>query len=245
MPEYMTLALPQTNCFFIKAKHGYLLVDCGRAQDKGSFLQAINKIGVSVTDISYLFLTHHHNDHCGLLDFLLKANPSLRVIMSSKCAEYLAAGIHQKHVNERYANTALDFIIGTYTRINKNWSETYKPYYYRKEDIIIEVDDDSILPKLGINGKILMTPGHTEDCISLVTGQTAFVGDAARNTLNFAGMPYYPILLYDADICRASWKKLVSEGVKKIFPAHGKPFDASQLITIGISQMESSQSKPK
>lgn len=81
-----------------------------------------------------------------------------------------------------------------------------------------------------------MTPGHTEDSISLVAGEAAFVGDAARNTLNFAGMSYHPILLYDEEICRESWNRLINEGVKRIFPAHGRPFDATKLMTAAICQ---------
>lgn len=231
MPDLWTIALSKTNCYLLKLNNGYLLVDCGNAHDKHRLLKAIHNLGVSIKDIRCLLLTHHHNDHCGLINFITIENPSVRVIMSRKCAEYLATGVHRKDMNERYASTMLGFIIGTYIKINRKWPETYEPYYYRKEDIIIEADDDSILCKLGINGKILMTPGHTDDCISLVAGQAAFVGDAARNTLNFAGNPYYPILIYDIKICRKSWKKLTNEGVERIYPAHGRAFCANELIS--------------
>lgn len=230
MPEIVTLTLPQTNCFLIRLEHGYLLVDCGRLQDKDRFLQTLDKLGVSVTDLSYLFLTHHHNDHCGLLNFLVTANPSIRVIMSKKCAQYLAVGTHCKHAGERYANAALGLIVGAYTRLNKNWPEIFPLYDYRREDIIIEADNDNVLPRFGIEGKILMTPGHTVDSISLISGQAAFVGDAARGMLNFAGRPYYPILLYDSATCRQSWQKLACAGAKQVFPAHGKPFHINKLF---------------
>lgn len=231
--NFKTITLSQTNCYLLKAKDGYLLIDCGNAYDTKVFLSSISKLGIAPTDIHYLFLTHHHSDHCGLLNFLMSANPKIRVIMSKKCAEYLKTGTHYKHNNERYSNSALRLIIGTYSRLNKKWSESFEPFFIRTEDMIVEYDNDTLLSLLGIKGMILITPGHTEDSISIVTGKAAFVGDAARNMLNITGTPYQPLLLYDLEACYRSWDKLIKVGAKKIYPAHGKPFDIQRLIVTG------------
>ena len=64
----------------------------------------------------------------------------------------------------------------------------------------------------------------------MIVGEDAFVGDAARNILGFLGTPYQPILLYDKGACLESWERLLSMGVKRIHPGHGKSFDADLLL---------------
>lgn len=82
----------------------------------------------------------------------------------------------------------------------------------------------------GVDGHILHTPGHTEDSFSLVVGEDSFVGDAARNILGFLGAPCQPILVCDRAACLESWCRLLSLGVKRIHPGHGKSFDVGLLI---------------
>ena len=226
-----TLTLSGTNCYLLKVRNGYLLIDCGSLHDKDGFLRKIKEIGIKPTDICYLLLTHHHNDHCGLLELLTAANPQIKIIMSRKCAEYMQTGKHFRHDDERYANQALHLIVGTYIRLGKNNSFNFTPYFARETDILIQQDNESILPQLGIEGRILLTPGHTEDSISMVTGNSAYVGDAARNLLNFTGAPYEPVLLYDRGTCRKSWQKLMASGAEIIYPGHGRSFNMKNLAT--------------
>ena len=233
MVNFHSMSLSQTSCYLLKAKDGHLLIDCGNLYDKKAFLSNIRKFGIAITDINYLFLTHHHNDHCGLLTFLLSVNPKIQVIMSRKCSEYLKAGSHFKHINEHYSNNMLRHIISAYSKLGKH-SESFDPYFKRDEDLIIDCDNDIILPELGIDGKILFVQGHTKDSISIVLGNVAFVGDAARNMMNFTGTPYQPILLYDLEECYKSWNKLIEAGAKIIYPAHGRPFTAEKLKLLTI-----------
>ena len=229
MSECTAIILSGSGCYLLKGRNGFLLIDCGSRNDKAGLIKKLKKNGIKPEDIHYLFLTHHHSDHCGLLNFMIAANPRLKLIMSGKCSEYLQSGRHFSHKDERYANQALRIIVGTYLKLGKNNSTIFTPYISREEDIIINEDNESILPELGIQGKILMTPGHTEDSISIVTGDSAFVGDAARNLLNFTGAPYEPILLYDLEICKKSWQKILAAGAETIYPGHGRSFDAKRL----------------
>ena len=80
-----------------------------------------------------------------------------------------------------------------------------------------------------IPGKVLHTPGHTDDSISLIVGEDAFVGDAARNILQLTGAPYKPVLFYNLKACRDSWRKLLATGVKRIHPGHGNSFPIQRL----------------
>lgn len=230
MLKLTQIKLSQTRCFLLQAREGYLLIDCGNPYDQEVFLNNLHEQSIALSDIHYLLLTHHHNDHAGLLPFLTKANPDLQVIMSKTCAAYLKTGKHVKPMQEHYSNLGLHLLIGLFNRFNKHFSERFTPYCGRFQDRLIEGDSDTLLPELGINGKICCTPGHTVDSLSVVVGQVAFVGDAARNILNITGTPYQPILVNDLEACYHSWNKLLHEGAKTIYPAHGKPFRADKLV---------------
>ncbi|NLI91453.1 MAG: MBL fold metallo-hydrolase [Peptococcaceae bacterium] len=229
MSNFETLKLSRTNCYLLKCRKGYCLIDCGSSQDKDLLIEKLKDLNININDISYLILTHHHNDHCGLLDFLVSENRDLKIIMSRKCSEFLKDGKHHKHANERYSNRILKFIMGLYIRFSQNWSESFVPFISRESDYLFETDNDTLLPELGINGKLLLTPGHTEDSLSIIVGGTAFVGDAARNILNFTGTPFQPILLYNLSVCTKSWEKLAASGARTLCPAHGSPFYVNKL----------------
>ena len=99
-----------------------------------------------------------------------------------------------------------------------------------KVDIIIEEDDYS-LSEFGIKGKIVFTPGHSPGSISVVLNSgDAFVGDLAMNGLPLTLGPNLPIFAEDMSVLENSWRKLIDLGVKKIYPAHGRPFLAKKMI---------------
>jgi len=211
-----------------------LLIDCGNKSDAYTLVKAIHNQGITLKDINYLLLTHHHSDHCGLLTFLVNENPNMKVIMSDKCAEYLKAGVNFKDENEKYSSALLRLILGIYFKFNGKITDRFEPYSSRAKDRIIKSDDDTILPKLGIEGKVLLTPGHTADSISVIAEDIAFVGDAARNMLNFFGASYKPLLISELESCNSSLKKILESGASTICPAHGKPFSADRLKAIKL-----------
>ena len=81
------------------------------------------------------------------------------------------------------------------------------------------------LIEFGIPGKIIYTPGHTQGSVSVLleTGE-AFVGCLAHNNLPFRFRPGLPIFAEDIEKVKESWKPIIQQGAKTIYPAHGNPF---------------------
>ena len=78
-----------------------------------------------------------------------------------------------------------------------------------------------------LNSKILFTPGHTEDSISLLVDGNLFCGDAAMN-----GIPSshkITIWVEDKVAFEKSWDEMLASRAKKIYPAHGSPFCPCEL----------------
>ena len=220
---YDLIQLSITNCYLIKGLNGFLLIDCGGRGDKKTFTKKLARLGLKASQIKYLVLTHHHNDHCGLLPFLMAENPDICVIMSELCSRYLQGGHNIRHPNERYANKFLELMMGLYLGVQKD-SDSFEPFYIRPQDIIIRNDDDNFLLNMGFSGNILLTPGHTEDSLSVIVKDTAFVGDATRNFLSFTGAPYHPVIYYNESSYHESRQKIIKQGIRYVCPAHGKPF---------------------
>jgi glyoxylase-like metal-dependent hydrolase (beta-lactamase superfamily II) len=91
--DLIPIRLSVTNCFLVKAGKQYVLVDTGYEEDWELFRAGLKKAGVELSQISYLILTHHHDDHCGLLHPILRKNPAIRVVMSRLCKDLIAVAI--------------------------------------------------------------------------------------------------------------------------------------------------------
>jgi glyoxylase-like metal-dependent hydrolase (beta-lactamase superfamily II) len=87
-----TPKLSVTNCHVLKADNGYVLVDTGYGREWGAFSRQLEGAGIGPTDLRYLILTHHHDDHAGLVKQLVRENPRIRVVMSGLAERPLATG---------------------------------------------------------------------------------------------------------------------------------------------------------
>ena len=237
--KIIPIKLSVTTCYFVCANSRYVLIDTGYEEDWDLFLVQIQKANIKLSEISYIILTHHHDDHCGLLDNILKENPSIRVVMSSLCKDLIAVGENDHThggglLNKRVAwlIRRKQFYLSVILRkkIDKAKNLKFTPYIARDCDIL--VDRDTRLNDIGIplDGEIIMTPGHTVDSMSILfDGGDCLVGDAAASMLQFAGTKNCVIFICNMDEYYKSWEKIIEAGAKKIYPAHGKPFTVDRL----------------
>jgi glyoxylase-like metal-dependent hydrolase (beta-lactamase superfamily II) len=91
-------------------------------------------------------------------------------------------------------------------------------------DVVLGEEEFS-LAEYGIQGKVVYTPGHSSGsvCVLLETGDV-FVGDMAMNKFPLRLSPGLPIFAEDWAQLMSSWKQLLDQGVKTIYPSHGEPF---------------------
>lgn len=233
--DIICLKLSVTNCYLLKVKNGYLLVDTGYERDLNIFKQELRKNSVDIKDIKYIFLTHHHNDHSGLVNFLVESNNSISVIMHKYAAEALLTGKNVDLLREEkrgVPNKRVRFLLVIRKKLKSSWTSTFPAYKIRNIDIIVEGDNVSILQKIGIEGKIVYTPGHTKGDISLILDNgSCFCGDSAMNNpiVNILGAKNMTIGIEELDEYYNSWLILLENGSTTIYPAHGKPFNAKKL----------------
>jgi hydroxyacylglutathione hydrolase len=233
------IKLSVTTCYLIKKENQYILIDTGYEEDWDLFLMGLKNAEVEILQISHIILTHHHDDHCGLLHNILQENGSIRVVMSRLCKDLILKGKNDQTHGGGLLNRRVAFLIHRKQfylsiilkkKVDKANNLKFRPYQIRNCDIL--VDEEPRLRDIGIplDGRIIQTPGHTVDSISvLLDDGDCFIGDAAAHMLPFAGTKYCVIFICDMDEYYRSWEKVIAAGARQIFPAHGKPFDIEKL----------------
>ena len=104
----------------------------------------------------------------------------------------------------------------------------FPPIEDHHSDRFLEITNENKRELEGIlEGKILFTPGHTSDSISLRIGDKIFCGDAAMNGL--PSVKRFTIWIENTADFEESWEKMLSADAETIYPAHGKPFAKNDL----------------
>jgi ribonuclease/clavin/mitogillin len=175
-----------TNYYVLADKTPKLLIDVGFPGTLPKLQHQCKRAGVQLSDIKHFLLTHYHPDHAGLAQELKRTGAKLIVM-----------------------ETQLSFvpILRTYMKPQQNYVEIDL-----KDNINLSLADSrAFLARLGIEGEIISTPGHSDDSVSLVLDEgIAFTGDFAPP---ISDDPQDPICL--------TWDKLRALGVKNIYPGHG------------------------
>ncbi|OGO26449.1 MAG: hypothetical protein A2W33_10660 [Chloroflexi bacterium RBG_16_52_11] len=220
-----SLKLSFTQCYLLKCREGYLLIDTSYPNYFPQFQKSTANLGIDVSEIKYLLLTHHHDDHAGFAAELVKQT-GCRVIVHDNALTPLKQGESEDTMQP--VNRCVNFIFSIFRLFHRGFS--FPPLIPGENDIILKGDDLDLLQSIGIDGKILYTPGHSRDSISVILSDgSAFVGDVAMNFLRLTGIGHRPIYVEDINTVYGSWKRLIEQGAKVIHPSHGKLFSAREL----------------
>jgi hydroxyacylglutathione hydrolase len=217
-----------TRCFALECNEGYLLIDVPYPGSYEALCKSLEEAGIEISEIKYLLLTHHHDDHVGCVNELMW-DTGATIIVHEKAVTHLAAG--RSDPDGRPINQCIGVLVGIYGLFHQF---VFPPVMLREGDLIITGDDDALLAGIGIDGKIIHTPGHTHDSISVILSDgSAIVGDAAMSFMEFCRTRHRPIYVQDLEQTYQSWEKLRQHGAQVIYPSHGDPFAAEELVEVG------------
>lgn len=223
------LPLGISNVYLIPCVGGYIQIDTGYETNYNGYKNLLMMADVKLNEIRYLFLTHHHDDHAGFLNELT-SEADLTIIAHTKAKSLLETGMNDKTSGGGYINGIIKVLAGIKMRFDPRWTLTFPPFSLRETDILISADDDQLLRKIGVEGRILTTPGHCADHIAIVldNGDT-FCGDAASSFLLPFGTRYATLFMTNMEDAYRSWQKMMDARAKTIYPSHGKPFSMEKL----------------
>ena len=214
------------NTYVYQTKSGFIMIDTGYEHSLKDVERKLNKNNIKLNELKYIFLTHVHDDHAGFLNELLGINKNLKVIISNQSMPILKRG---QNSFDGGCSTILAFIFCKLMGLVGKAEHKFPKIEDKYNDRFIEISEKNkyALEEI-LEGKILFTPGHTKDSISLKLDNMIFCGDAAMN-----GIPsIYRFIIWIEDTIQYenSWKLLLNEDVEWIYPAHGQPFKKEDLM---------------
>jgi glyoxylase-like metal-dependent hydrolase (beta-lactamase superfamily II) len=193
-----------------------VLVDTSMRFELAALIRSMQKIGVRKIDA--IFLTHSHTDHVANAQYFSNAY-NCKIYISEKGLEKIQKG----RCSMPKGTTPFGKLI--YWTVEKNPFYEFVNFQACPQAEIL--NDMVVKAYLGDSAELLLTPGHTDDSISiLLDKRIAIVGDAMVN--NFGNQ--YPSFADDEEAVKASWKALLDTRCELFCPAHGNPLKREELL---------------
>ena len=210
-----TLFTGVANTHIIETSKGVLIVDAGMPHQASRIINKICALGHTPRDVRAILLTHGHIDHAG-------SAVALKIITG--------APIFMHRADERLTTTpSLKIPPGrtAFTDVSGKLVTKFGflvPLQTFTPDVALE--DGMVLHNLGIDARVVHTPGHTAGSVSfLFDDGTLFVGDTILNSSHVA----FPLWWEDAMATKASAIKIHALQARVCFTGHGREFDSNAL----------------
>ena len=190
-PTIVNVGYRSTNFWVVSAGRNRLLIDLGWPGKAAALFANLDRMGVPLPEIRYGLATHYHIDHAGAAqDLKLRGVPLLVV------EEQVSAIPLMKQWTKPADN---------YTEITTH------------DNVVISTRESrEFLKRIGIEGEILCTHGHSDDSVTLVLDiGCAFTGDLTIQQLAAEE---------DAAVVARSWQLLRDRKVTTIYPGHAAPY---------------------
>jgi glyoxylase-like metal-dependent hydrolase (beta-lactamase superfamily II) len=189
----ISLTYQSANYYLIPSNDGWIMIDTGWPDTLSQLLQLLNQNNIAVNEVNYMIITHYHPGHAGLAQNLKDLGTNL-ILHESQLAYYNRLNLLYK----------------------KNPQAHFRDITSSNNTVLTDADSSSFFKSIGIDAKLISTPGHSDDSISLViSNECAFIGDLM------------PLPLQEENrniVIEDSWDHIREFHVKTIYPGHGDPF---------------------
>ena len=172
-----------------------VLIDTGLPFIRGKMLKELSDMGIELSEIKHILLTHHDMDHIGNLE-LMQRLTGAEVWASEEDIPYIYGDIDRPSF-KKYLKYVFKSNIPRIIRPYVSWPS--------------------------INGiEVIPTPGHTPGHVSFLYQDVLFAGDLLHNK-DGKPEPYPKAWNWNNERMLESVEKINTIPVQWICPAHGKP----------------------
>ena len=160
-PDLFLLTLGYSCHYLIRSGERFSIFDPGLSAHIPYLIQRIDKLGISLGKLDYIFLTHLHPDRIGGLPYMRKVAPSLKVAASPLMRTKLQS---EEFVRALYDKDLL------LSEIIKLPGPTEKLDFKEYRDLLsidkIIVDADLFRFSEDLNMRVVSFPGHTSESLA-------------------------------------------------------------------------------
>jgi len=206
----------------LKDDKDLILVDCAYPDFILTIESEMNKIGLSLNQLTRIVLTHHDHDHIGALREIKDQYPTIEILCTKEEAPYITG--QSKSLRLQQAEAIYDSLPDNEkeeSRVFQNFIATIK-----KVDNVTTINSGDTFPWCG-GTKIVDTKGHMPGHISLYVRneKTLIAGDALVVENGKLCMAYSQFVLNMQD-AQDSIRNLLNYDIEKIICYHGGIYDA-------------------
>ncbi len=207
------------SAYIVKGKE-IALIDTGLPNQLETVRAGIKAHGFSISDISYIFITHGHGDHYGNVAPLLRESPKAKVYIHPAAEQYLIDPLGEI---DRIKGLLLPKMIARF-----GVAEPVMPsdIRYLNDGDVFDLGDGEKL-------RIFFAPGHQPSGIVILEEKNMglFINDLVGNY--FADADFSMILTpYGSDVIQSmkSLNKLMEIPITRLFLGHFGISDAPQMV---------------
>ncbi|MFZ5966451.1 MAG: MBL fold metallo-hydrolase [Bacillota bacterium] len=191
--EVYCIKIKHVNCYIVKVNDFYIAIDAGWSGYINEYVSGLRKHQIKPEKIKYLFVTHFHPDHAGLIEDIKKLG--VNFVMFKHQIPYIE--IMEKMIKKDQSNQP---------------NQSYLPLNMQTSIILNIEESKTFFEENNIPAQAIKTIGHSDDSISIIFDDgCAFIGDL-----------YSKELVMDEDYkSKHSWLELEKRNARSIYPAHG------------------------
>ena len=221
----LPLSLREINVYLLEGPSGAALIDTGMAtpRARAALVEQLRERGLELAAIDQVFITHHHIDHFGQVDWLKEHGA--RVWMSRIDHEEIQYWLHHPEFDDQSLDyfRALGMPEASERRARRATAQMRRaaPLFVADH----EVEDGQRIDLAGQPFEVLITPGHSPGhaCLHHPATRTLLVGD---HVLPHITPNISVIHQSEADPLgdyRRSLRRIRGAGYRIGLPAHGEP----------------------
>ena len=214
--SFIPIPIFNVKIFLVQTPAGFILIDSGIPLQEKRINHALYKLGINPGDIKLILLTHGHLDHIGCLEFLKRISGA-ELVCHHSLTQVLEGGSYEEAI-PRTAGWKL--FNSSVSRILAGGLKPVQPDY--------DYQDRFDLSKVGINGEMIHTPGHSPGSSSIyLEGGICFLGDLLREPS--PGKYDTGLFYHDRDQILSSLELISALKPALIFLSHGTTMSGSEL----------------
>jgi len=215
-----TITFRGVNCYLIKTKNGFILVDSGYTNQRSNIESFLNSVGVRRGNLRLILLTHGDFDHSGNCAYFRDKYQSKIAMHKDDLGMVERGDLFSSRKGPNFIIRTLAKLMLPIFRMNLKKKDYFTP------DIFLEEGDD--LLEYDFNAQVVHIPGHSKGSIAFLTAEgDIFIGDLLENSKKKG--PVKGSLIDDRLEFSASINKLKSLPIITVYPGHGDPFQMEEF----------------